>query len=150
MIDYPTWIRMQELHEQDKLNAAQIARELGLAPRTVRTWLGQPYRPRKAARRTSKLDPYKGRIMGWLQQHRYSAVQILEMLREEGFVGGITIVKDYIQQVRPSHTEAYLTLSFAPGECAHMDWGPWEMIEDGNTRRRLSFSVMELCYNRSM
>ena len=150
MIDYPTWSRMQELHEQNKLNAAQIARELGLAPRTVRTWLGQPYRPRHTARRTSKLDSFKGRIMGWLQQHRYSAVQILELLREEGFDGGITIVKDYIQQVRPSHTEAYLTLSFAPGECAQVDWGSWEMITVGNTRRRLSFFVMVLGYSRMM
>jgi len=150
MIDYPTWHRMQDLHQQSKLNAAQIARELGLAPRTVRTWLGQPYRPRKTARRTSKLDPFKGRIMGWLQQHPYSAIQILDLLREDSFDGGITIVKDYIQQIRPSRTEAYLTLSFAPGECAQVDWGSWDMIEIGNTRRRLSFFVMVLGYSRMM
>jgi len=150
MIDYPTWSRMQELHERDKLHAAQIARELGLAPRTVRTWLGQPYRPRKSARRSSKLDPFKGQIMGWLQQHRYSAIQILDLLRQEGFEGGITIVKDYIQQVRPRHTEAYLTLSFAPSECAQVDWGSWDMITVGNTRRRLSFFLMVLCYSRMM
>lgn len=150
MIDYPTWNRMQELNQDNKLNAAQIARELGLTPRTVRTWLGQPYRPRKTARRTSKLDPFKGRIMGYLQQHSYSAVQVLDLLREEGFEGNITIVKDYIQQIRPSHTEAYLTLSFAPGECAQVDWGSWDMIEVGNTRRRLSFFVMVLGYSRMM
>jgi len=150
MIDYRTWSRMQELHEQNKLNGAQIARELGLAPRTVRTWLGQPYRPRNTARRRSKLDPFKGRIMGWLQQHRYSAVQILDLLREQGFDGGITILKDYIGQVRPSHNEAYLSLSFAPGECAQVDWGSWEMITVGNTRRRLSFFVMVLGYSRMM
>lgn len=150
MIDYPTWQRMQELHQQNNLNAAQIARELGLAPRTVRTWLDQPYRLRKTSRRASKLDPFKGRIMGWLQQHRYSAVQILEMLQKDGFNGGITIVKDYIQQVRPSNNEAYLTLSFAPGECAQVDWGSWDMIEVGNTRRRLSFFVMVLGYSRMM
>jgi len=148
MIDYPIWQRIQQLHEQDKLNPAQIARELGLAPRTVRTWLGEPYRPRKTARRTSKLDPFKGRIMGWLRQHPYSGVQILDMLREEGFEGGSTIVNDYIQQVRPKRTEAYLTLSFAPGECGQVDWGSWEMIEVGNTRRRLHFFVMVLGYSR--
>jgi transposase len=151
MIDYLTWTRMQELHERDKLNAAQIARELGLAPRTVRTWLKKPYRPHKrAARRKSKLDPFKGRIMGWLRQHPYSAVQLLSMLREEGYKGGITVVKDYVQQVRPRHKEAYLTLSFAPGECAQVDWGSWEVIDVGNTRRRLSFFVMVLGYSRMM
>jgi transposase len=148
MIDYPTWTRMQELHERDKLNAAQIARVLGLAPRTVRTWLKQPYRPRRQARRSSKLDPFKGKIMGWLGQHRYSAVQILELLRAEGFEGGISVVKEYVQQVRPSSKEAYLTLSFAPGECAQVDWGMWDPIPVGSTRRRLSFFVMVLGYSR--
>jgi transposase len=151
MIDYTTWHRMRELHDRDKLSASQIARELGLAPRTVRTWLKEPYRPRKrASRRKSKLDPYKGRIMGWLRQHPYSAVQILGLLRTEGYTGGITIMKDYIQQVRPRHKEAYLTLSFAPGECAQVDWGSWEVINVGNTRRRLSFFVMVLGYSRMM
>lgn len=148
MIDYPTWLRMQELHERDKLHAVQIARELGLAPRTVRTWLGQPYRMRKQARRASQLDPFKGKIMGWLKQHPYTAVQLLDLLREEGFHGGISVLRDYVQQVRPSSKEAYLTLSFAPGECAQVDWGMWDMIPVGNTRRRLSFFVMVLGYSR--
>ena len=150
MMDYPTWCRMKELAERDKLSAAQIARELGLAARTVRTWLDQPYRPRKTARRTSKLDSFKGHILGLLQQHHYSAVQVLSILREQGFKGGITVVKDYIQQVRPRATEAYLTLSFAPGECVQVDWGSWEMISVGNTRRRLSFFVMVLGYSRML
>jgi transposase len=148
MIDYPTWCRMKQLAERDRLNAAQIARELGLAARTVRKWLAEPYRPRKAARRASALDPFKGHILGLLQQHRYSAVQVLAILREQGYAGGITILKDYIQQVRPRATEAYLTLSFAPGECAQVDWGSWELIPVGNSRRRLSFFVMVLGYSR--
>jgi transposase len=66
MIDYPTWCRMKQLAERDRLSAAQIARELGLAARTVRKWLAEPYRPRKAARRASALDPFKGHILGLL------------------------------------------------------------------------------------
>jgi len=150
MISYETWHRMKDMAEQAHLTAAQIARELGLAARTVRVWLKEPYRPRKTARRASTLDPFKGQIMGLLQQHPYSAVQVLAMLRDQGFTGGITTVKDYIQQIRPRATEAYLTLSFAPGECAQVDWGSWEMIPVGNTRRRLSFFVMVLGYSRMM
>ena len=148
MIDYPTWCRMKQLAERDRLSAAQIARELGLAARTVRKWLVEPYRPRKAARRASALDRFKGYILGLLQQHHYSAVQVLALLREQGYAGGITIVKDYIQLVRPRATEAYLTLTFAPGECAQVDWGSWEMIAVGTGRRRLSFFVMVLGYSR--
>jgi transposase len=148
MIDYLHWCRLKELAERDHLTAAQIARELGLAARTVRKWLKEPYRPRKRVIRASTLDPFKGQIMGMLKEHPYSGVQVLTMLQDQGFNGGITTVKDYIQQIRPRGQEAYLTLSFAPGECAQVDWGSWEMIDVDNTRRRLSFFVMVLAYSR--
>ena len=150
MIDYEHWCRIKQLAERDHLNAAQIAHAEGLAPRTVRKWLREPYRPRKRIERASALDPFKGRIMGLLKEHAYSAVQVLAMLREEGFPGGITIVKDYIQQVRPRGQEAFLTLAFAPGECAQVDWGSWDAVPVGSTRRRLSFFVMVLGYSRML
>ena len=150
MINYEQWCRLKQLAERDRLSAAQIARALGLAARTVRKWLKEPYRPRQRMLRASVLDPFKGQVMGMLKEHPYSAVQVLTMLQDQGFAGGITIVKDYIQQIRPRGQEAYLTLSFAPGECAQVDWGSWEMIAVGNTRRRLSFFVMVLGYSRML
>ena len=150
MIGYAQWCRLKELADRDGLNAAQIARELGLAARTVRKWLKEPYRARKRVQRASALDPFKGQIMGMLKEYPYSAVQVLKALEAQGYTGGITTVKDYIQQIRPRNQEAYLTLSFAPGECAQVDWGSWEMIGVGNTRRRLSFFVMVLAYSRML
>lgn len=150
MINYEQWCRCKQLAERDHLNAAQIADVLGLAARTVRKWIREPYRHRKRVQRASMLDPFKGQIMGMLKEHPYSAVQMLAFLRDQGFTGGVTIVKDYIQQIRPRGQEAYLTLSFAPGECAQVDWGSWEMIQVGNTRRRLSFFVMVLGYSRML
>ncbi len=150
MIEYLQWCRLKELAERDHLTAAQIARELGLSARTVRKWMTEPYRPRKRAPRASSLDPFKGQVMGMVKEHPYSAVQVLAILREQGFTGGITTVKDYIQQIRPRGREAYLTLCFAPGECAQVDWGSWEMLDVGNTRRRLSFFVMVLGYSRML
>ena len=41
-----------------------------------------------------------------------------------------------------------LTLAFAPGECAQVDWGCAGSMAVGSTRRRLSFFVMVLCYSR--
>lgn len=150
MIDYMQWCRMKQLAERDHLNATQIAHELGLAPRTVRKWLTEPYRPRKRIERSSMLDPFKGQIMGLLKEHPYTAVQVHAILRDQGFNGAITIVKDYIQQIRPRGQEPYLSLSFAPGECAQVDWGSWEIICVGNTRRRLSFFAMVLGYSRML
>jgi transposase len=150
MITYEQWQLIREKAGVHGLSAAQIAAQMHLTPRTVRHWLQEPYRLRKLSPRSSQLDPFKGRIMGWLQQHPYSAVQIHGRLRQEGFNGGITIVKDYIQQVRPRHQEAFLTLSFQPGECAQVDWGSWEMIDVENIRRRLSFFAMVLGYSRML
>jgi transposase len=150
MINYEQWCHLKQLAERDRLSAAQIARVLGLAPGTVRKWLQEPYRPRKHIERASVLDPFKGQIMGMLKEHPYTAAQILAMLRDQGFNGGYTIVKDYIQQIRPRGQEPYLTLSFAPGECAQVDWGSGEIIPVGHTRRRLSFFVMVLGYSRMM
>ncbi len=150
MISYAQWQRIRELAHDQGLNAPQIAEQMRLAPRTVRYWLQEPYRLRKAAPRSSQLDCFKGQILGWLREHPFSAVQILERLRKEGFSGGITIVKDYVQQVRPRHQEAFLTLQFQPGECAQVDWGSWEMIEVDNARRRLHFFAMVLGYSRML
>jgi len=43
-----------------------------------------------------------------------------------------------------------LTLAFAPGECAQVDWGSFGSVAVGNTCRRLSFFVMVLCYSRML
>ena len=151
MIDYATWQRIGHLHRVEKLTVAQIARKVSLDARTVRRWLDEPqFRARATAARPSKLDPYKSYIVRLLELHRYSAVQILQRLREAGYDGGLTIVKDYVRQVRPVRAPAFLTLHFAPGECAQVDWGHYGSVRVGNTRRRLSFFVMVLCYSRMM
>ena len=50
--------------------------------------------------------------------------------------------------MRPLRHPAFLTLAFAPGECAQVDWGCAGSIDVGGTRRRLSFFVMVLAYVR--
>ena len=151
MIDYATFQRIQHLHRVEQLTVAQIAHAIALDARTVRRWLDEPrFRPRLCGARPSKLDPYKAYIRRLLEHHPYSAAQILNRLREAGYLGGATIVKDYLQRVRPVRAPAFLTLHFAPGECAQVDWGHYGSVNVGNTRRRLSFFVMVLCYSRLM
>ena len=151
MIDYATFQRIQHLHRVEQLTVVQIAHAIALDARTVRRWLDEPrFRPRLPCARPSKLDPYKAYIRRLLEHHPYSAAQILNRLREAGYVGGATIVKDYLQRVRPVRAPAFLTLHFAPGECAQVDWGHYGSVNVGNTRRRLSFFVMVLCYSRML
>ncbi len=149
MITYETYCQLRELHRQG-LNNSQLARQLNLHPRTVATWLVRDYTRKAASPRTSILDPYKDQIVQWLEQHPLSAQQILQRLNTLGYTGGYTTVKEYVRKVRPRRREAFLTLAFAPGECAQVDWGSSGTIAVGNTRRRLHFFVMVLCYSRLM
>ena len=149
MIDYTTWAAIRDGMAKH-LTAAQLAVALGIDIKTVRHWNGRPYAPRQAVRRSSLLDPFKGRIVGWLDAHPLSAQQVFQRLCDNGYGGGISIVKDYVRTVRPRPREAFLTLAFAPGEAAQVDWGEFGTIAVGDTRRRLSFFVMVLAYSRKM
>ncbi len=151
MIDYQTYCAIREGRERDGLSGRQIARKLGLRPETVSKWLQRPrYEQRKAPPRASKLDAHKGKIVRLLEAHPYTAVQILTRLREEGYDGSYTILKRFVQTVRPRPAPAFLTLQFAPGQCAQLDWGSWGSVQVGNTRRKLSFFALVLAWSRML
>jgi transposase len=149
VIDYEMFCKIRDYHDRQHLTIKQTARALGLHAQTVAHWIRQPqFRRRKSVPRPSRLDPFKSLIVRWLDRHPYSTQQIFQRLQEEGFAGGITIVRDYVRTIRPVRHEAFLKLAFAPGECAQVDWGEYGSIAVGSTRRRLSFFVMVLCYSR--
>ncbi len=151
MISYETYCKIHHDAQQQGLTVAQIARKMGLDPKTVAKWLqANSFTPRQATARRSKLDPFKTQIVRWLESHDYSATQIFQRLNENGYEGGYSIVKAYVRMVRPVHQPAFLTLAFEPGECAQVDWGEYGSVKVGSTRRRLSFFVMVLCDSRLM
>lgn len=151
MIDFQTFSQIKMLDRDEKLTPEQIAGTLGLNVKTVRKWLEtERYEPRRAQPRSTRLDPYKPMVQRLLERHAYTAVQVLRLIREQGYTGGYTAVKEYVRRVRPPSRTAYLTLAFAPGECAQIDWGTAGVVTVGNTRRRLYFFVMVLCYSRML
>jgi transposase len=151
VIDYETYARIRDCRDRQGLTITQIARTLGVHRKTVAKWLARSRfeRPRPPPR-TSILDPFKGRITRLLDTHPYSAQQIFQRLREEGYGGGITTLRVYVRRIRPPKLPVYLKLHFAPGECAQIDWGSFGTVAVGNTRRRLSFFIIVLAYSRLM
>jgi transposase len=149
VIDYETYCKIHDHRTRQGLSIVQTAQALGLHPETVSKWSHiEQYRRPPQPKRGSRLDPYKGQIVRWLDTHPYSAQQIFQRLREAGFPGGVGIVKDYVRQIRPPKQKAFLKLSFAAGEAAQVDWGEYGTIAIGGTRRKLSFFLMVLCYSR--
>lgn len=150
MIDYDQFCLIKK-YQNEGLKAGQIAQEMGLDSRTVGKWLKRTkFQPRLPGLRFSKLEPYKNEIVRMLERHPYSAIQIFQQIGGQGYTGGYTIVKDFVRMVRPRPRKAFLKLTFAPGECAQVDWGSYGSVVVGNTRRRLSFFVMVLCHCRMM
>ncbi len=149
MIGYETYCKIRQYHAERGLSFNQIAAELGLDPETAAKYArAEKFSPRSGVKRASKLDAFKPLITRLLERHPYSCTQILQRLREEGYEGGASILKEYESVVRPVRHPAFLSLAFAPGEAAQVDWGSAGSIAIGNTRRRLSFFVMVLCHSR--
>lgn len=150
MIDYDDFCKLKKLHQQDGLKPSQISAEMNIDSRTVSKWLEKErFEPRSNNGRTSILDPFKDEVKRLLEKYPYTAAQIFQTIQEqEGYTGGYNTVKRYVRKLRPRRSKAYLKLAFAPGECAQVDWGCCGSVPVGQTRRRLSFFAMVLCYSR--
>ena len=151
MIDYQTYCQIRHLFTEQKLGLRQIARELQLGLNTVCKWARrESFKRAPIPQRASKLDPFKGAIIRLLGQHAYSAQQIFQRLKEQGYQGRYTILRAFVRQVRPKPRPAFLTLHFEPGECAQVDWGGAGSVPVGATRRRRSFFLMVLAFSRKL
>src|ERR1035441_8169440 len=149
LIDYATFCQLRLLLDENHLTAAQVAAELKLDPKTVAKWAWRTsYQRRPSARRPSKLDAFKGQLVALLERHAYSARQILQQLKPQGYGGGYSILKEFVHLVRPVPKPAFLMLEFVAGECAQVDWGSFGSLTVGSSKRRLSFFVMVLCFSR--
>lgn len=150
MIDYETFSKLKQMRKEG-LKGSQIGRELNLDQRTVNRWLKEErFRPRKTTVTGSVLDPFKTEISRMLEKYPYTAAQVFQQIQELEYSGSYSTVKRYVRRIRPRRSPAFFKLSFAPGECAQVDWGSYGSVQVGNTRRRLSFFVMVLCYSRLM
>jgi len=151
MIDYEQFLQLRKLLDEDDCSAALAAQTLGLNVKTVLAWADRPtYKARPSRHRASLLDAYKDEIVRQVHRHPYSAQQLFEQLRKQGYEGGYSILKEFVRKVRPVPLKAFLTLHFAPGECAQIDWGYAGPFGAGSKRRRLSFLVLVLCHSRAM
>jgi transposase len=140
------WAEVHRLFHREGWTKTKIAENLGMSRNTVKRLLelGEPPRYERAGG-GSKLDPYRGSIAAMLDvDPRVPATVIIEHLRRDGYDGGITILKDHLQEVRPLFVGArsYQRTSYLPGEVGHTDW--WETGIAVPVGRRASREVFGL------
>ena len=130
-----------------------IASDLGISRATVRKYALSPEVPKPKARvkRGSKLDAYKEYIDVRVSEGLENCVVLLRELRQLGYDGGYTTLKDYVHpRRRPRQPKATVRFETASGEQAQVDWGIFNYIgEDGRKHRMWAF-VMVLGWSRAI
>jgi len=132
------------------LSERAIAKKLGIGRETVRGLLGKTVRePRGPVARVSILDPYLPALRQMVEETpALYAPAALERLRALGYAGGVSIVRERLVTLRPrTPREAFLTLSFKPGDAVQVDWADFGFALPGSPRRVSAF-VMAMCHSR--
>lgn len=136
-------------------SARLIAREMRLGRDTVSKYLKNPegaLRVRKP--RGSKLDAYRDLIDALLEEYPFiGAPVVLQRLQEKGFDGHITIVRDYLQKQRGAvlkNRQAFVRFESSPGQQMQIDWGHFDALAYGTTKRKLYALAVVESYSRML
>ena len=76
------------------------------------------------------------------RQQRHTAKRIWERLREDGFPGGDTVVKEAVRELTQKHQKGFVPLVHPPGE-ARVDFGH-ALAKVNGRLRQVAFFVMAL------
>ena len=136
-------IRREALSGQ---TAYAIGKKFGISKNTAKKYIKDIPKEHglKGKKRPSKLDPYKQQIDMMISRGIFNCAVIMERIQEAGYDGGITIIKDYVQDKRPPRNipavRRYETL---PGKQAQMDWGIVHYIDErGKVHKAPAFMMV--------
>jgi hypothetical protein len=149
------WAEIRRMYFVGRLSIKEIVRRSGHSRNTVRRALrwGEPPRYRRPLR-PSKLDPFREEIDRLLRcDARLPGRRIRELLEEQGYAGGKTILDDYLREVRPlfQRRRTFQRTSYRPGVLCQFDlWQPSREIPVGSGQTRRGYVVVGcLPYSRA-
>ena len=153
MLEAEMQAQILALYFNEKKSIRRISQIVGVDRKTVRRVVERRkvHLEKMRFSRTSLLDPYRETVKDFLlKDPTMAASTMLHRLREMGYMGGLTILRSYVRELKtraaPRMREAFLRLEFAPGECAQVDWGEFgDVFHDGI---KMHCFVMVLCYSR--
>jgi transposase len=155
--------RIRREHLVKGKSIKEIARELKISRNTVRKVLRseetsfsyeREVQPRpKLGRWKAKLDEMLSANADKAARERLTLIRLFEELRALGYDGGYDAVRRYARgwsrdQVSIT-AEAYVPLSFAPGEAYQFDWSHEIVVIDGVTTT-VKVAHVRLCHSRMM
>ncbi len=155
MLDVERWAELRREHFVRGVGIKELARRYGIDRNTVRRAVRAQAPPRyRRPPAASKLDPFKEEIHELLRQDpRLSGVRVRELIEPLGFVGGKTIVDDYLREVRPlfEHRRTFQRTVYRPGEVCQFDlWHTSREVPVGHGQTRPGYVVVAaLGYSRA-
>lgn len=143
------WYMIRDLL-RDGLSLSAIARRTGVDRKTIRKLRDQPAQPTPRSRqpRPGVLDPYKPYLEQRLARGVLNASKLHAELRQQGYAGGIAVVRRYVAPRRPQTPVLIERFETLPGQQAQVDWAHCGQLADGGRRRALSAFVLTLGYSR--
>ena len=124
--DMLQWAEIRRRVLVDGVSKRQILRETGMHWTTLEKILDHPEPPgyrRAAPRPRPKLDPFLPVIHRILEadrtaprKQRHTAQRIYQRLRDEGYQGGYTVIKEVVRDLRLKGREVFVPLVHRPGD----------------------------------
>lgn len=157
--EVPTLLRGKDVQDIEELkrqglSIKAISKLTGCDRKTVRKYLARPeatpaYGPRPP--RAGKLDGFKSYVEDRLKAGVWNAQVLLRELRERGYVGGYTILTDWLRPQRGAARVVAVRRFETPiGHQAQVDWGHLGTIDvDGQLKKLWGFAFT-LGYSRAM
>jgi transposase len=131
----------------------ELAKDLCIGRNTVRKILRKHRRQREeghdlvpkkpGAPRSSKLDAHVPKIEALLEQYpNIKGQRVFEEMREAGYEGGVSILREKLRQLRPRpKREPVVRFETEPGKQGQMDWSPYTL------KRRFGGWLKVLCFS---
>ena len=135
----------------DHWSVTRIAHHVGVNWKSVRKVVQRRSVALNRARprpRVTLLTPFLAQLQALLARDpERSAVNCLQPLRAAGYRGGITTLRMHLAHLRPAPaSEAFLALTFGPGERVQIDWG--EFGDVFGIGRAVHAFLLVCCYSR--
>ena len=134
----------------------RVAREMGLSRNTVKKYLevSEPKRLELNPRSRPVLEEVKPRMDQLLEEwagrvtakQRLTGSRLHRELVQEGYQVGVTLVRDYLREVKRRKAEVFIPLVHRPGDEAQVDF--FEVtVDEAVTRRKAWQFLMRLMYS---
>ncbi|MDX5934101.1 IS21 family transposase [Acidithiobacillus thiooxidans] len=157
-----TIAKVRRLYHLDKETVSHISRKMNLSRATVRKYLDhvgdEPKYPQRKSRPRPQLGAFEAILQQWLEtdahlprKQKRTARRLFEGLQKAGYQGAYDSIQRWVKawkaNVRPGLHQAFIPLSFRPGEAYQFDWSSETVILDG-VAMAIKVAHFRLTYSR--